>query len=129
MADICMAGVGGANSITMHGKSGFEYEPGMAVTLTGANEVGPGVAAGSLVFGIVTKVEKDADDDIVLGVQVTGFNDHVQMNGTAAVVGDIACCNAAGLLIKAPTTAPTGVPCGVVTAVDATNKLATVRLF
>ena len=128
MSNICMDSVGGAAFVTMNGKAvaDFAYAEGMALALTGANEVGPGVAAGSPVFGIVSKVEVEGNGAIVLGIQTAGFNDKVLMNGTAAVVGDGAYCNDKGLLIKQPAALPAGVVRGVVTAADATAKIATV---
>lgn len=111
MADISLNQ--GGRCLTFHGKvvSGFTYTEGMAVTLTGANEVGPGVSGGSPVFGIVTKVEVDAKDasgapsDIVLGVMVEGASDHVKMTATGAsqpAAGTPAYCNDKGEIVKAP---------------------------
>lgn len=137
MAEISMAGVGGANYVTMQGKLGAIYAVGMAVTLTGANEVGFGVAGGSPVFGIVTKVEIDSKDatgtatDIVLGIQTTGFTESAKMTATAAnrpIFGTAAYCNDKGELTKAPDPL-TGVVSGIVTATNTTNNTATVRLF
>lgn len=138
MADISMAGVGGVFPVTMHGKvvAGFTYLPNMALTLTGSNEIGPGVAGGSAVFGIVTKVEidtKDADGkptDIVLGVQTSGFAEGVRMTDVTAnqpVFNTIASCNDKGEIVKVPATAPAAYR-GIVTAVDTTTNTATIAL-
>ena len=127
--EISMQGVGGMKTVTMLGKAlgkDDKYEAGMALTLTGANELGFGVAAGSPAFGIVTKVESDGK----LGAQTKGFTESAKMTSVAAnrpAVGDWAYCNANGEVIKPPATL-TGAPRAVVTAIDTTNHTATISL-
>lgn len=125
--DVCMNGVGGVARVTMFGKLGFTYERGMAVALTGENEVGPGAAAGSSVFGVVTKVEESLGEDgltptqIILGVQTAGFHDGVRTIktvGSRPLIGSVAVCNDKGELIKVPDPAPAGLR-GIVTSVSA----------
>lgn len=127
MNEISMAGVGGAFPVTMHGKAGGDYEIGMALTLTGPNEVGFGIAAGSPVFGIVTQVEIDHAKNILLGVQASGFYEGAKMaNGAnSAAVGEQAYCNASGQIMKMPAD-PTGKARGIITAVDTVALTATV---
>lgn len=129
-AEISMEYVGGGSMITMLGEENGAYEPGMALTLKDANTVGLGVAGGSPVFGIVTKVE-ERDGVPCLGLQVTGFTERAYMTTTAAnrpAVGSHAYCNNNGALVKAPDS-PAGVPCGIVTAINTNDNTATVRLF
>ena len=126
-AELGFKGVGGVARVTMLGKSGKTYTEGMALTLTAANTVGVGLAAGSAMFGVVTKVES-RDGDILLGVQTAGFSDEVKMTATAAnrpAVGNPACCDDKGDLVKPPATVPAGVR-GIVTAIDITANTATV---
>lgn len=133
MAEICMKGVGGVANVTMLGKAGGAYAVGMALTLTGENEVGFGESGGSPVFGVVTKVEAETFDgavrDIVLGVQVKGFHDEVMLTATAANVPDLgaaACCNDKGEIVKMAA-APAGALARV-TAVDKVAHTATILL-
>lgn len=125
MDELSMNGIGGAEYVTMKKKTGEKLATGMAVTLTGSNEVGFGVAGGSPVFGIVSRTEKD---DFV-GVQISGFNDSILITGTVAnqpAIGSLAACNDKGELIKMETP-PTNTR-GIITAVDKTAKSATVLL-
>lgn len=122
-------GIGGVRPITMHGKyvEGFTYEKGMALALTGENEVGPGEAGGSPVYATVSCVEMDSDTDIVLGVQDTGYATYVTYNpAKAPTVGAAAYCDNLGNLIDGPSTDSTAK--GVITAVGNPHEgLATVR--
>ena len=126
MAEISMNGVGGTAYVTMNKKPSDTLAVGMAVTLTGANEVGLGVAGGSPVFGIISHVEKEGD---VVGVQTSGFNDAVTMTATTAnqpATGSLFACNNKGELIKVET-APAGNR-GFITAIDTASIKATVLL-
>lgn len=97
MANISMDGVGGCSYVTMNAKSSDALKAGMAVTITGANEVGFGQSTGSAVYGVVVR---DKDERGLVAVQVSGFaTDVMTASGASITPGQAAVCNNLGELM------------------------------
>lgn len=125
MANISMDGVGGCNYVTMNAKSSDALKAGMAVTITGANEVGFGQSTGSAVYGVVVR---DKDERGLVAVQVSGFAEGVMTASDASITpGNAAVCNDRGELMTVGTVNEKAVR-AVVTAVYDDPKHCTILL-
>ena len=105
---------------------------GMAVAITGANEVGKG-SEGNALFGVIKNVQSNG----LVTVQFKGFVEGVAITATSAkqpAAGSVVAVDGAGALVKldtlavATTTAAVVAFGGVATAVDTTAKTATVLI-
>lgn len=125
MANISMAGVGGYEPVTMNAKESDALKAGMAVTITGANEVGFGQSSGSAVYGVVVR---DKDERGLVAVQTSGFAEGVMTASDASInEGDAAVCNNKGELMTVGTINEKAVR-AVVTAVYDDPKHCTILL-
>lgn len=125
MANISMDGVGGCSYVTMNAKSSDALKAGMAVTITGANEVGFGQSTGSAVYGVVVR---DKDERGLVAVQVSGFAEGVMTASDASITpGNAAVCNDRGELMTVGTVNEKAVR-AVVTAVYDDPKHCTILL-
>lgn len=125
MANISMDGVGGCSYVTMNAKSSDALKAGMAVTITGANEVGFGQSTGSAVYGVVVR---DKDERGLVAVQVSGFAEGVMTASDASITpGNAAVCNDRGKLMTVGTVNEKAVR-AVVTAVYDDPKHCTILL-
>lgn len=121
-----------ATSVTMKIASNTTPVLGMAVTLTGNEEVGKGVE-GNALFGIIRHIVGDG----TVVVQTKGYAEKVAISSTGSkqpAAGDVVAVDGAGALIKlgtltvASTTATVVAYGGRAISVDTTNKTATIEM-
>jgi hypothetical protein len=121
----------GKTCVTMKVTSGDTLTVGSAVELESDNTVGFGTT-GHALFGIVDHVNGNG----LVSVQVAGFRENVACNTTTnPVVGGALAVDGAGKVTALSTysvasSAATIVPVmGIAVSVDATNDVATIKLF